>query len=76
MAQNLLPTIPNPPTIRTIEDVDAYIKLLYSTLSSWKTVLSNTGFLGTVGSNSGHLIFSTKDPTSTDGDDGDVWVSY
>lgn len=76
MAQNLLPTIPTPPAIKTIGDADTYIKLLYATLSKWQIVLSNTGFLGTIGSNSGHLFFETSDPTSTDGDDGDVWVSY
>ena len=74
MGNNTLPSIPFPTNAKDTEAVLAYLRQLYTVLARWQAVLSNTGFLGTDGTDSGTMRISATGPAATDGHDGDVWV--
>jgi hypothetical protein len=71
MAQNTLQQIPFMGEPKTVAELTAYIKKLYSTLTQWQLSLNNTKFLGSA---DGHLTISTVVPESTDGHDKDLWI--
>jgi hypothetical protein len=72
MGRNMLPVLPVPTKLKSIEDANDYIQKLYAVLSKWKLVLANTGFLGA----EGNLTLSTNAPASSDGEEGDVWIKH
>ena len=73
MAQNTLQSIPSPGELKTISEINAYVKNLYTTLYQWQLSLNNTKFLGSA---AGHLTISSSIPASTDGHDDDIWIQH
>lgn len=72
MGFNALPALPAPPMGNDAAVIGNYARRLYSVLTQWQTILANTNFLGA----KGHLTISSDAPSSSDGNDDDIWVQY
>jgi hypothetical protein len=72
MGFNALPALPSPPTGNDAAVVGDYVRRLYSVLTQWQTILANTNFLG----GKGYLTISDDAPSSSDGNDDDIWIEW